>query len=781
MSGSDTDSFEEPENGGANNNNKSMNLKVKLPSKPPTKPGAARRVNNNNSVAAAAPPPPAGEDDVDYVDDFDDADEEEEAIARARLMSRRASAGSASSAKSSGSSVVAAPKVVLQIDQQPPAKSNSSVIVVDPNAPGKNVNVKLLNTTDSNATDGAVDDETYALGAKVHNQIRQQLSKAAQVVVAIQQLQKQFSLKSQAVEPILPFFDQLAVSRFEVNHNLLLGLREVLLENIEKYSPNKLQALLEKSFRYIAVEEIRPIPVALLLRLPKIPEAYLEQLALNPNLVGELPLKIKQQVWEVNSKVFRDYIKSVCENYATDPQRWSLYGKVFAKASDITEYFENIANSSTVETSSNVAVASKFRNRREGDQTLKTLVECIGNSEQLYQATAATLRDLFGQTQNFGYAILRLEVMMSLHDEAKREIIERDVCYKYAWCLDACINDNRMEQRRIDELKSLYNKIKEGFRDQDHAVISDFAMITSHPLMINLLLVEILKEMNCIIEREELPKDSEHLKFLCSLLTLACSAYRVVRDAKARIPKASTNILRVFFPLLAEVMLLVKIGSDFSGEELASKMEETFLQDKSNVCQTILSYYILECIKSHDVASVTHLITLLPKVEIAQPIKPRPLSWLHRFLHSLVDELSNPEVRDHVISNSLPSPILEICVKRCFLPLARKSCLAHQEFLRLIVHLSFAVTSLASDSSKFAITFLNGQTIPLAQVLSNSSAFVSMSLPKLKLLLTKAAQEVVAELGRSGARLEEGSSDSTSPFGKYVTSEIKTLTGFLTP
>jgi hypothetical protein len=194
------------------------------------------------------------------------------------------------------------------------------------------------------------------------------------------------------------------------------------------------QALLEKSFRYIAVEQIRPIPVALLLKLPKIPEAYLEQLGLNPNLVGELPLKIKQQVWEVNSKVFRDYIKTVCEKYASEPERWSLYGKLYSKASDITEYFDVLASSASAEGAGSTVAVSKFKNRREGDPILKTLVECIGDSEQLYQNAAATLRDLFGQTQNFNYAILRMELMMSLHDEAKRE-----VCFGFcSSCVHVC-------------------------------------------------------------------------------------------------------------------------------------------------------------------------------------------------------------------------------------------------------------------------------------------------------------------------------------------------------
>jgi hypothetical protein len=151
------------------------------------------------------------------------------------------------------------------------------------------------------------------------------------------------------------------------------------------------------------------------MKFPKIPRAYLDQLALNPSLVAELPLKIKQQVWEVSPEVFRNYIRKVAEQYASESDRWNLYSKLSAKASDITEYFESVA-------AAQQGTVVRFRNRREGDQLLRALVESIGNSEQLYDVAAATLRDLFSQSQNFMYAVLRLELLMSLHDETKREV-----------------------------------------------------------------------------------------------------------------------------------------------------------------------------------------------------------------------------------------------------------------------------------------------------------------------------------------------------------------------
>ncbi len=175
--------------------------------------------------------------------------------------------------------------------------------------------------------------------------------------------------------------------------------------------------MLEKSFKYIGIEEMRIIPVNLLLKLEHIPVQYLEKLADNPDLVAQMPIQIKRQVWEHAPQVFKVHARVLCESYASDTLKWKLYADVFMKASDLVE----IQNTMSLNSYSDVS-RPKLRNRREGDSILKSLLEYIGHSKVLYQSAIELIRDLFNQTSNLLYAVLRMELLMSLHDEGKREV-----------------------------------------------------------------------------------------------------------------------------------------------------------------------------------------------------------------------------------------------------------------------------------------------------------------------------------------------------------------------
>jgi negative elongation factor B len=49
---------------------------------------------------------------------------------------------------------------------------------------------------------------------------------------------------------------------------------------------------------------------------------------------------------------------------------------------------------------------------------------------------------------------------MALHDADVHEVVDVDPCHKFAWCLDACIRDNTMEPRRVREITSYFDLVK---------------------------------------------------------------------------------------------------------------------------------------------------------------------------------------------------------------------------------------------------------------------------------------------------------------------------------
>ncbi len=177
------------------------------------------------------------------------------------------------------------------------------------------------------------------------------------------------------------------------------------------------EMLLSKSFRYIAIEELRPVPVALMMKLDKIPSLYLEQLAANSELVAQLPLGIRRQVWEFAPQVFKDYIRPLFEEYVNDAEKWKIYAEVFTRATDLVDILGTITSASY-----GSDVKAKARNRRDVDSVLKKLLELIGSSKVLYYSAVELIRDLFSQTSNILYAVLRMEILMSFHDDGNREV-----------------------------------------------------------------------------------------------------------------------------------------------------------------------------------------------------------------------------------------------------------------------------------------------------------------------------------------------------------------------
>jgi hypothetical protein len=95
--------------------------------------------------------------------------------------------------------------------------------------------------------------------------------------------------------------------------------------------------------------------------------------------------------------------------------------------------------------------------------------------------------------------------------------------------------------------------------------------------------------------------------------------------------------------------------------------------------------------------------------------------------------------------------------------LARKSAVAHLEFLRLIAHLSIQM----NDSPTENVLLRQSLSLPTSTLASSKS----------KLLMIEAAQECILEMGRTGAAPITPSSsedaDSISSFGQYIESEIK--------
>lgn len=133
--------------------------------------------------------------------------------------------------------------------------------------------------------------------------------------------------------------------------------------------------------------------------------------------------------------------------------------------------------------------AYSFGLKRRSNEHLKTIIDYIGNDLFLYNLTLKYIKEIIAlgaskgitverAIKNLGFptctidddsdgssritfmsgviqalSSLRFDLIMSQHDRNQSEICENDDIYKFAWCLDACINDNNFDERRLKEMK----------------------------------------------------------------------------------------------------------------------------------------------------------------------------------------------------------------------------------------------------------------------------------------------------------------------------------------
>ena len=84
--------------------------------------------------------------------------------------------------------------------------------------------------------------------------------------------------------------------RAEAYKGCLEAARDTLLSRIGALPPAQLLQLLEMSFPFISIPELRSVPLAVLGRLAPVPAAYLRQLATDKDVFPELPEGVQRQV-----------------------------------------------------------------------------------------------------------------------------------------------------------------------------------------------------------------------------------------------------------------------------------------------------------------------------------------------------------------------------------------------------------------------------------------------------------------------------------------------------
>lgn len=118
---------------------------------------------------------------------------------------------------------------------------------------------------------------------------------------------------------------------------MLSSALSLLRERVPGLSQAGLLRLLEASFRFLSVDELRPVPLAVLERLNPVPPGFLKQaravvasapsaitqpacpqLATDMELFRLLPRSVQRQVWELDAALFRRHAAPSVAAYAEE-------------------------------------------------------------------------------------------------------------------------------------------------------------------------------------------------------------------------------------------------------------------------------------------------------------------------------------------------------------------------------------------------------------------------------------------------------------------------------
>ncbi|KAF4801654.1 Negative elongation factor B [Turdus rufiventris] len=186
----------------------------------------------------------------------------------------------------------------------------------------------------------------------------------------------------------------------------------------------------------------------------------------------------------------------------------------------------------------------------------------IGKNVKLYDMVLQFLRTLFLRTRNVHYCTLRAELLMSLHDLEISEICTVDPCHKFTWCLDACIREKFVDNKRARELQGFLDGVKKG----QEQVLGDLSMILCDPFAINTLALSTIRHLQDLVGQDTLPREAELItRFLPLLMSFVVDDHtftvdqKLPSEEKGPIPYPST-IPEAFTKFLQENRIACEIG-----------------------------------------------------------------------------------------------------------------------------------------------------------------------------------------------------------------------------
>lgn len=326
---------------------------------------------------------------------------------------------------------------------------------------GSGLSVKMSGTADGAAAAVPEFSDLMLVGEVGRRWQATQLERGEEGEAAVQ---RSMRLRSEPVRHVLTMLEEMGESREQMTADLVTDLKRALLPMIPSLERDRLLALLSESFAYLAVDELRPVPIAVLEALAQqneIPPEYLLRLATRPDLIAILPLALQRLVWAKDA----------------NPQAWDTVveaerpcgGGGGAFRAELRRLLLAYVDSDSV-----VAATQQFgpttkaagqspQARRAAQLELGKLADAIEGEEKLYKVALEDITKGWLQAcasedgaNPAAWCALRSELVLLIADRKQFTVAKTDPAFDIALSLDTASRDGEVKKgSREEELQRL--------------------------------------------------------------------------------------------------------------------------------------------------------------------------------------------------------------------------------------------------------------------------------------------------------------------------------------
>jgi len=396
-------------------------------------------------------------------------------------------------------------------------------------------------------------------------------------VKAVMEWRKTFNLQVESITRILKYTDNhLNMTRATIYNAVLKGLTSHLLKTIHNTTKmEKLIQLLNEAFAYIHIPELQPIAVSIMIKLPEIPDEYIQSLRRQPQLLKSLPETIRHKVYAKYPGDFLNILRPHLRQYIEKYQSYRF-----------PIHFDKSPKSGN--------------ERREFFGGLKHIVNLVHKSQTLYDELVKWSRLQFKQSSNVAFYSFRFD-MFKAFQEAGCPMIDPTGWFIEA--LDAGITKGRLSRADCD----LLNEMKHcSSRD----AIQDIIILTHLPMVRSQLPVLIIRQLEQIIEQKKMPRDFQIFKVLLRLYHSAHISMNKVKRMYS-FPVCETRTVTEFLPLVC-ILYLPWIESKPKELKLHERIHE-YISTNTNaqrICRFFLIIVLLERVHSNSFQRAQQIIDL---------------------------------------------------------------------------------------------------------------------------------------------------------------------------